>query len=1320
LKKIFLVIIFAFTLTGTVFAQSVPSGGGGESKVGTVTNGKWCVGDAGGLVQCTEDAPAGAGDITSIGDAGNACDAGDCTYFYLGGVRLGDSSPDADGEFGFASNEFLFYGGALVPATNNYALGSATKRWTGLFLNDGATINFNNGDVVWTHAANTLTLSGGNLALGANSLTLTGSIGATGAGKATKVWTIDLETTNAPTVNGTAANATGGLITNPMTAAGDLITGGASGVATGKIAGVAAGQPLLSGGVATASAYAGYTFSGTAAQTYTFPSASATLAKVDAPVFTTSIEAPFLILGSAATAADAGTIRMPNAANILFEADGAGTDINALEVDSSEVVQIGKAGASGVTITPATTITGLLTANGGITVPNGKLVDLSGITMDGTNDEGFTLPFWADITPTSGATKRFFTWDEAGGVLKVYTAGGWVTINPSAGAPTDVAYLTTGSLSGSLSAERLLAEGLAIDFSDAGANGNFTIAFDPTELTGNRTWAAGGAASVTWTWDNSGTTDPALVFGDGVITTNSKLSPTTDDGAALGDTTHNWSDLFLASGSVINWANSDVTLTHGANTVTLAGGDLALGANNLTMTGSIAATGNRVTKGWFTSVESTNAPSVNGVAANATNGLVTNPMTAVGDIIIGAASGASTGKLVDVAAGQPLLSGGVGAAPAYAGYTFSGTAAQTYTFPSATDTLAGVAATNTFTANNTFGNADTDTLTLRSLLVGGNSRAVWIAGSAPTPTYATGTNELYVAGDIETAGTIYAAGANFGTGADGSRAATFVSNTALTCSGDQLYVLNDVFKVCENGTSRDIVTPADAVTWTGATHDFSAVTNLRLPTAAADSSGEIYIPGSGRIFGWHDGTGLVKINTTNIADGKILKWVAANGAFEIADDATAGSPTLDSVGDPVGDSTIVMDATEEVTFQYTGAFTTGSQFLILQDTGNPSGGVLFEVRTTDTDVTNSRFGDGTNYVQIGPGGNMTLAGTAIITAGGIVLGDSSPDADGEIGYASNHFNWFANSEDLVLTFGSNLATFSSNTSATIAFTPAVAFSSTATVGGAIITGGTNTFNVTNGTASLDVAAGAAVNIDTGLTVQTGAVTLTGNVAGSTLVLPSGSLTLGTMAAETATNYVAKSLYDAYSVLYADTDNTPAALTVGANTLVGRIGAGIVAVAIDSDLSSVSANDDTVPSAKATKAMGDLKLTIAVPATIDGSAGTGPTAAQMQDPRCRVSNYGQAASDVAVALPAPADNLSCLFVVETAQSNKWGVQAAANDKIYLIAADGTIAAGSDNGYARMTAAQVGQSFACWSMKTGASAWDWSCKGVAIGTSTFAAN
>lgn len=50
-----------------------------------------------------------------------------------------------------------------------------------------------------------------------------------------------------------------------------------------------------------------------------------------------------------------------------------------------------------------------------------------------------------------------------------------------------------------------------------------------------------------------------------------KISPTTDDGAPLGDTTHQFSDLFLASGGVINFNAGDVTATHSANTLAFAG-----------------------------------------------------------------------------------------------------------------------------------------------------------------------------------------------------------------------------------------------------------------------------------------------------------------------------------------------------------------------------------------------------------------------------------------------------------------------------------------------------------------------------------------------------------------------------------------------------------------------------------------------------------------------------------------------------------------------------------------------------------------------------
>jgi hypothetical protein len=48
------------------------------------------------------------------------------------------------------------------------------------------------------------------------------------------------------------------------------------------------------------------------------------------------------------------------------------------------------------------------------------------------------------------------------------------------------------------------------------------------------------------------------------------------DGGALGSATKMWSDLFLASGGVINWNNGNVTITHAAGTLTIAGGDIVL------------------------------------------------------------------------------------------------------------------------------------------------------------------------------------------------------------------------------------------------------------------------------------------------------------------------------------------------------------------------------------------------------------------------------------------------------------------------------------------------------------------------------------------------------------------------------------------------------------------------------------------------------------------------------------------------------------------------------------------------------------------------
>jgi hypothetical protein len=137
--------------------------------------------------------------------------------------------------------------------------------------------------------------------------------------------------------------------------------------------------------------------------------------------------------------------------------------------------------------------------------------------------------------------------------------------------------------------------------------------------------------------------------------------------------------------------------------------------------------------------------------------------------------------------------------------------------------------------------------------------------------------------------------------------------------------------------------------------------------------------------------------------------------------------------------------------------------------------------------------------------------------------------------AAGVLTFTAAGEGMSLTASANLWTISSATDAVFTIDKQLSFTANPRIydgshyltldadgltGDATITFGANTNNlaISNGTAVLDIAAAATLNVDTSLTVQTGAVTLTGNAGASTLVLPAGSLTLGTMAAETANQY----------------------------------------------------------------------------------------------------------------------------------------------------------------------------------------------------------
>lgn len=177
-----------------------------------------------------------------------------------------------------------------------------------------------------------------------------------------------------------------------------------------------------------------------------------------------------------------------------------------------------------------------------------------------------------------------------------------------------------------------------------GATINVASLFDYTGMSANDIYVLGVGGNLLLGSDDTvaGKTIKFFVGGFGsthrrMELTSTALVPGTSDGTALGTTALMWSDLFLASGSVVNFNAGDVTLTHSSNTLTLGGGNLALGSNSLTMTGSIAATGSRVTKGWFTDVESTNMYTVGGtslttVAQTFQNKTMTNSNNVLGGV----------------------------------------------------------------------------------------------------------------------------------------------------------------------------------------------------------------------------------------------------------------------------------------------------------------------------------------------------------------------------------------------------------------------------------------------------------------------------------------------------------------------------------------------------------------------------------------------------------------------------------------------------------------------------------------------------------------
>jgi hypothetical protein len=223
--------------------------------------------------------------------------------------------------------------------------------------------------------------------------------------------------------------------------------------------------------------------------------------------------------------------------------------------------------ASAPTLTLTTTINGILKGNGtaisAITVGSGLSYD--GTTLSATSGGGNVsntgtpvnnqVAIWTDATTIEGDSA--FTFDTATDALSITTSGVFTTGTIELGAATDTTISRAGAGQIAVEGVNVLMNGGALGTPSSGTVTNLT-----------------GTASININGTVGATTPTTATFTTATI--NTGLVPDTNDGAYLGLAATAFSDLFLASGAVIGFANGDMTVTHSSGMLTI--GNTATGA----------------------------------------------------------------------------------------------------------------------------------------------------------------------------------------------------------------------------------------------------------------------------------------------------------------------------------------------------------------------------------------------------------------------------------------------------------------------------------------------------------------------------------------------------------------------------------------------------------------------------------------------------------------------------------------------------------------------------------------------------------------------
>ncbi|MDO8619435.1 MAG: hypothetical protein Q7R49_05865 [Candidatus Daviesbacteria bacterium] len=269
---------------------------------------------------------------------------------------------------------------------------------------------------------------------------------------------------------------------------------------------------------------------------------------------------------------------------------GAGASLNLIAGAGGNSASSSGGSGGTINITAGTAGTGGNTTGGSVSITAGNAAQIAGgiVLLAGsnvTNGTGGTISITSGSGKGSGGVGGAIaiavgapvssSGSSSGGILTLTAgqgtdtgAGGALSITSGAGGATSgvsgALALTTGAAtSGSATGTTTLSTGNAT----AANSGALTISTGTTTTSGD-------SGSITIQTGTAAGTAGSLFLGVGganeTTLTAAAFSPSTSDGNALGTTALMWSDLFLASGGVINF-NSDVTLTHATDTLTLAG-----------------------------------------------------------------------------------------------------------------------------------------------------------------------------------------------------------------------------------------------------------------------------------------------------------------------------------------------------------------------------------------------------------------------------------------------------------------------------------------------------------------------------------------------------------------------------------------------------------------------------------------------------------------------------------------------------------------------------------------------------------------------------